>query len=323
MNATAPEPSAARTEPAPQPRQAPLTGTVFNVMRYSTHDGPGIRTTVFLKGCPLSCWWCHNPESWNHVPGEVYLAERCTGCGTCIADCPAGALSPTPPGMQADPLLCRHCGRCVEVCPAGARERTGWVAGVPDLVKTVERDIPFYDQSGGGVTFSGGEPLGQPQFLMALLTECGRLEIHRAVDTSGCADPRALARVARLTDLFLYDLKAVDPARHRAATGVDNARILENLKLLSGSGARVIVRIPVIPGVNDDDESMAAAGRFVAGLPRRHPVELLPYHRTAAAKYRRLGLGFCGENVAPPSAGRMAGLAACLSGFGLETSVGG
>ena len=301
----------------------PTTGTIFNVMRFSTHDGPGIRTTVFLKGCPLSCWWCHNPENWNHVPSEVYLAERCTGCGDCMEACPENALSRTAGGILPDPARCAHCGRCVAACPAGARESTARQASVAELIREIASDLPFYEQSGGGVTFSGGEPLSQPEFLTALLEECGRLEIHRAVDTSGCAAPRTLLEAARRTDLFLYDLKVVDPDRHRAATGIDNSGILENLKRLSGSEADIVIRIPLIPGVNDDARSVADFGAFVAGLPRRHPVSLLPFHRTAAGKFKKLGLVYRGERIEPPSGEQVAEIARRLSAFGLTVTVGG
>src|SRR5512139_1137147 len=300
-----------------------IKGTIFNVMRFSTHDGPGIRTTVFLKGCPLSCWWCHNPENWQHVPNEVHLPDRCTGCGVCIENCPDRALSRSPQGILVDATLCRHCGRCVQVCPMEARESTGWTVGVPELVKSIERDIPFFDQSRGGVTFSGGEPLGQPDFLLAMLAECGRLEIHRAVETSGYADAGVLFKVARLTDLFLYDLKLIDPLKHRTHTGVDNARILSNLRQLSETGAEIIIRIPLIPGVNDDAESIAAAGEFIAGLPARHAVNVLPYHRAASAKYAKLGLCYRGEPIAPLSREQAAEAAQRLSEYGLAAGLAG
>jgi pyruvate formate lyase activating enzyme len=298
-------------------------GTIFNVMRFSTHDGPGIRTTVFLKGCPLNCWWCHNPENWQQVPKEVYLPERCAGCGVCVENCPAGALSRSARGIAADPDRCRHCGRCIAVCPMEARESTGWSIGVPELMQSIARDIPFFEQSGGGVTFSGGEPFCQPDFLVSLLEACGRLEIHRAVDTSGYADAGALMRAARLTDLFLYDLKVLDPQKHRANTGVDNAKILSNLRLLSAAGADIIIRIPLIPGVNDGENDIADAGEFIASLPRRHAVHLLPYHRAANGKYRKLGLRYQGESVAPPPGEQVADAARRLSHFGFKVEIGG
>jgi pyruvate formate lyase activating enzyme len=299
------------------------SGRIFNVMRFSTHDGPGIRTTVFLKGCPLHCWWCHNPENWNEVPSEVYLPARCTGCGACIEGCPEAALSRTPQGLSADPKRCRHCGRCVEICPSEARERTVREASVAELVQAIERDAPFYEQSGGGVTFSGGEPLCQPGFLLALLDACGRLGIHRAVDTSGYAENGLLFEVSRHTDLFLYDLKALDPARHLDQTGVDNSAILANLELLSGSGAEIILRIPLVPGLNDDDTSIDCIGAYIAGLPRRHAVDLLPFHRAAKGKYQKLGLCYRGETTAPTEPARIAEIAKRLSGFGLSVNVGG
>jgi len=298
-------------------------GTIFNVMRFSTHDGPGIRTTVFLKGCPLSCWWCHNPENWQQVPKEVYLPERCTGCGVCVENCPARALSRGARGIAVDADLCRHCGRCIAVCPMEARESTGWYVGVPGLMQSIARDIPFFDQSGGGVTFSGGEPLCQPDFLLAMLEACGRLEIHRTIDTSGFADAGVLMKAARLTDLFLYDLKVLDPQKHRANTGVDNTKILSNLRLLSAAGADIIIRIPLIPGVNDGEKDIAAAGEFIAGLPRPHAVHLLPYHRAADGKYRKLGLRYHGENVVPPLREQVARAARQLSHFGFEVEIGG
>ena len=300
-----------------------LTGTLFSIIRFSTHDGPGIRTTVFMKGCPLACWWCHNPENWRHLSSVVYRADRCMGCGRCVAGCPAGALATTPQGVLTSPELCRRCGRCVDVCPAEARERISWETSLSELIAAIRRDAPFYEQSRGGVTFSGGEPLCQPEFLIAALERCGELEIHRAVDTSGFAESETLLKVARHTDLFLYDLKVIDPARHREHTGVDNALILSNLRLLSAAGAAITIRIPLIPGVNDDPESLARAGGFVAGLPGRHPVDLLPFHRAASLKYTKLGLAYRGESIAPPTPERVAKAARCLTEFGLKVRIGG
>lgn len=307
----------------PKSDNGSLSGTIFSLIRFSTHDGPGIRTTVFMKGCPLSCWWCHNPENWQHLPSEIYRTERCIGCGLCIANCPSGALSLGPQGVCTDSGLCRHCGRCADACPAEARERTSRNISVADLASSISRDAPFYDQSGGGVTFSGGEPLCQPDFLIAALKRCGELEIHRAVDTSGFADSVVVLDIARHTDLFLYDLKLIDSEKHLAHTGVDNSRILSNLRMLSETGAAIAVRIPLIPGVNDDSESLARAGEFIAGLPRRHPVDLLPFHRAANAKYAKLGLGYRGEGLAPPSPERVAAAAHQLSDFGLKVRIGG
>ncbi len=305
--------SRALSGPRSDPRDvAPTTGQIFNVMRFSTHDGPGIRTTVFLKGCPLSCWWCHNPENWQHVPSEVYIADRCIDCGICIEACPNQALARTPQGITADPARCTHCGRCVDACPSEARERTGWPVTVPELVSTIERDIPFYEQSKGGVTFSGGEPLCQAEFLMAMLKACGQLEIHRAVDTCGYAASDLLLQVARFTDLFLFDLKALDPVTHRAETGVDNAGILANLKQLSGSGADIVIRIPLIPGVNDDEQQsiehrrvhrraapQASGGPAALSRGGRGKIQEAR-HRLTRAKRHPPGQGACRRDRATP-----------------------
>jgi len=204
-----------------------------------------------------------------------------------------------------------------------ARERTGWTVGVPELMQSIERDIPFFDQSGGGVTFSGGEPLCQPDFLLAMLEACARHEIHSAIDTSGYGDAAVLLKAAELSNLFLYDLKVLDTQKHRANTGVDNSRILDNLRILSASGADIIIRIPLIPEVNDGEEDLAAAGKFVAGLPRPHPVHLLPYHRAADGKYLKLGIYYRGEKVLPPPEEQVAHAAQRLSDFGLRVEVGG
>jgi pyruvate formate lyase activating enzyme len=190
-------------------------------------------------------------------------------------------------------------------------------------MRAVERDTPFYDQSGGGVTFSGGEPLAQPGFLLAALEQCGRLDIHRIVDTSGYADADLMLQAARTTDLFLYDVKVMDTEVHRRCTGVDNGRILSNLQLLSGTGVEVVIRIPLIPGVNDDARNIAALGEFVAGLPRRHTVNLLPYHATARAKYARLGLPYAGPSVFPPTPEHMSAIQSELSRYGISVSIGG
>ena len=315
--------SAVPSDPSFRARPTPPTGRVFNLMRYATHDGPGIRTTVFLKGCPLSCWWCHNPENWNHVPSEVYLAERCTGCGECMEACPESALSRTPRGVAADPARCRHCGRCVAACPAGARESTVRQAGVADLVKEIASDIPFYEQSGGGVTFSGGEPLAQPEFLMALLEQCGRLEIHRAVDTSGYADPQVLLEAARRTRALPLrpENRRPRPAsrRHRGRQRPDPGEPEAALRHADGHHHTD----PGDPGRERRRGERGGLRRFhrrPAPPPPREPAALPPHGGRQVQKTRPCHPG---EQTQPPSGERVAEIARGLAEFGLAVTVGG
>ena len=300
-----------------------MTGVIFDIKRYSIHDGPGIRTTIFLKGCPLSCWWCHNPESQSAFSEVIYRPDRCIGCGACEAVCPVGAIALTQRGYVADPDRCTGCGECARVCPAEAREMIGRVVNVEDILKEIEKDVLFFDESGGGVTFSGGEPLSQPGFLAEILKACSERDIHTVVDTCGFAPREAFEKIEPFVRLFLFDLKIMDPEIHRNFTSVSNELILSNLQWLSDQGAKVIIRIPVIPGVNDNDENMEATGKFLAGFPSRPEVNLLPYHASAREKYRRFGIPYRMADISPSSGERMKELSDRLAQFGLAVSTGG
>lgn len=300
-----------------------MKGLIFDTKKYAIHDGPGIRTTVFFKGCPLSCRWCHNPEGLTSARQGVYRKDLCIGCGQCVEVCPQGALSLTPEGVVTDPTLCIRCGTCAERCPAEAREWIGREVTPEEVLAEIEKDRAFYDESGGGVTFSGGEPLMQPDFLLALLGACGKIDIHRTVDTTGHADPALLLRVAGETDLFLYDLKLMSPEKHRMYTGITNHLILENLEALSRHGAKIRVRAPMIPGINMDDENIDAMGSFVSRLPSIPEIHLLPFHNAARDKYRKLGLTYELEGLIPPTDDHMASVAERLRHFGLTVQTGG
>lgn len=263
---------------------------VFDIKRYAIHDGPGIRIVVFLKGCNLNCTWCHNPEGISAESQRMYSSSRCIKCGTCVAVCPEKAISLTLEGIITDSGKCKMSGECAESCPAKALEFSGREISVEEILQEIEKERPFFDQSGGGVTFSGGEPLLSYNFLIRLLEECGKRGIHRAVDTAGFVTSDVMLKVAEHTDLFLYDLKIMDPEKHRKWTGISNERILENLKILADTGAKIIIRIPLIGGVNDDSENIEATARFVAGLSgEKKEVNLLPYHKIARTKYQKLG----------------------------------
>jgi pyruvate formate lyase activating enzyme len=298
------------------------TARVFDVQKFSIHDGPGIRTTVFFKGCPLSCLWCHNPESRGREPFVYYDPDHCLACGECVAVCPEGALALGPEGVATDPELCRVCGRCAEACPAEARRLIGRDEEIDSLLDQLERDRPYYEESGGGVTFSGGEPLLQWRALLELLTVCGARGLHRAVDTTGFASPSVLRRVARETDLFLYDLKAMDPELHRRVTGVPLQPILDNLALLLSLGARVRIRIPLIPGVTSD-ESIDRTATFLASIPPVEGVSLLPFHESARDKHRKFGFPWLLESDEEIPDERVASWKARLESGGLHVTVGG
>ncbi|HTR98123.1 MAG TPA: glycyl-radical enzyme activating protein [Bacteroidota bacterium] len=305
-----------------EPAQPP-TGTIFNIMRFSVHDGPGIRTTVFLKGCPLQCAWCHNPEALSGSPELMLRPERCIACGDCMALCPRAAVSVRDGVYITQNDLCARCGTCADACAAGAREIVGRAMSVEEVMREVERDATFYRESGGGVTFSGGEPLMQHRFLLMLLRACEERNLHVAIDTSGYASPEVLYRVAELTHLFLYDLKSVNDDIHSRFTGVSGALVRGNLRRLASWGKRVVIRMPIIPGINDAEPDVEAAGKFIASLGNVVGINLLPYHAIGAEKYARLGMTYSLPDVSAPTGSYMHMIAENLLRFHPAVSIGG
>ena len=301
-------------------KQSPTRGLVLNIMRYATHDGPGIRTTVFLKGCPLRCLWCHNPESQRTGPEIMFSDTRCVRCGECIPNCEHDALS-WREGPVRDQDRCTLCGRCIEACPADARRLAGREMTVPELVRELEKDRIFYEESDGGITFSGGEPFSQPEFLEEALGALGARGIHRAVDTSGLVAADTLLRLSPKIDLFLYDLKALNDERHTQLTGVSNRIILSNLRALAGTGADIVIRVPLVAGMNDGPDEIEATGDFLAGLALRR-VDLLPYHEIGRDKYRRLGRAVPPQTLAAPASTRVQEIAERLTRGGLLVRIG-
>ena len=299
------------------------TGKIFDIKKYAIHDGPGIRTTVFFKGCPLSCCWCHNPESIPPTTQRLYRKERCIGCRECVEACPEDAIEACEQGLNWNSSECVFCGTCAGICPAEAVELIGQTMSVDEVVAEITKDNVFYDESRGGITISGGEPLMQPDFLMALLDACGKLELHRTVDTSGHADTQTLLEAATRTDLFLYDLKHMDPEKHARFTGVTNELILTNLELLSRQGAEIVIRFPVIPGFNSDPENIDQTGAFVASLPGVRRMNILPYHCAATAKYKNLGLKIKTSDIEPSSHEFLESVARRLETYKLTVKIGG
>lgn len=300
-------------------------GMIFDIKRYAIHDGPGIRVTVFLKGCPLRCAWCHNPESL--APGReiMYNAAKCIGCGECVRACPRDACRlDSKRGVVVDGRRCVRCGACAAACPSLALEMVGEEPTVEQILAVVEKQRTVIDQSGGGITLSGGEPLMQPEFAIELLDACGKRGLHRAVDTAGFAPTDVVLRVADRTELFLFDLKMIDSEKHKRWTGVSNEGILANLEALAGAGAEIEIRIPLVKGINSDTSDIQAAAAFIAGLAGApKPVVLLPFHNVAKAKCAKLGRVVAPAPLAEPSEEDIQRIVAQFANHHLTATVGG
>lgn len=297
-----------------------IQGWVFDIQRYSINDGPGIRTTVFLKGCPLGCLWCDNPESQDKMPELLYLPSLCINCQRCVAVCPNGATTVGTNGLiQIDRSLCQVCGKCVEVCPTGARVIVGELMTVEEVFQVVSKDTLFYRNSGGGVTTSGGEPTHQPEFLKALHTRCQEAGLHTALDTCGLVEWKTLEEVLEHVDLVLFDLKHMDSEAHRNLTGVGNEIILENLERTT-KHKLVVVRIPLIPGYTDSRTNIEASGQFLSRIGASR-VDVVPYHQLGVGKYTRLGKQYALSDVETISDERTEICIQILERYGLQVDV--
>ncbi len=303
-----------------------LSGLVFDVQKFAVHDGGGIRTLVFLKGCPLHCRWCSNPESLAGRPEIIFVANNCIACGECLKVCGHGAIGISGPGCEGlaiDRDKCTLCGRCAKSCYAGAINIIGRYLSVPELVAIVERDRKFYEQSNGGVTFSGGEPTAQPEFLTAALKELRARGIHTAIETSSFVPWDTYEPILRHVNLVLTDIKHMDDTEHRRLTGVSNRIILDNLCRISRLGIPMKIRLPLIPGLNDDAANLGHTADFVGSLESVQSLDILPYHRLGEIKWRQLGEKYALTGLAAHAEAEIAGAARFFSDRGIPVGIGG
>ncbi len=304
-----------------------IKGIVLKIERFAIHDGPGIRTVVFMKGCPLRCGWCSTPESQKLSPEMEYFVDRCLRCARCVEVCPLGAISILGNGeIFTDRELCINCDyQCAEVCPSGARKIAGEEMTVEEVVKEVEKDTLFYANSGGGVTLSGGEPAMQPEFSLGILKACKERGIHTAIETCGYVKWDILDEMLKYLDLVYMDIKHMSPEEHKKLTGKGNELILENTRRVATKypDKPLIIRIPVIPGYNDSDENITDIVQFVRQLKGEHKIELLPYHKFGISQYRVLSRDYSMSDLEPPPEERMRALKKLVESYGIPAQIGG
>ncbi len=300
------------------------TGLIFDIKKFAINDGPGIRMTIFFKGCNLSCQWCHNPESLSPRVQKMYTASKCIGVSKCLENCPNDALKLTKEGIVTDFDVCNLCGKCAEVCPTKAFEMLGSNIPISELMKKIDNESIFFDQSGGGVTFSGGEPLMHSDYLINALKECGKRMYHRVVDTTAFANLETIMEIAENCEMFLIDLKVMDSKKHKEFTGVNNEKILSNIVELSKTNCEIIFRIPLISGVNSDLANIKKTAEFINSLEgNKTKINLLPYHKVAENKLVKMGKAEDFIEFETPNDDEISNIILIFNKYGIDASVGG
>ena len=303
-----------------------LVGLVSDFQRFSINDGPGIRTIAFLKGCPLHCAWCANPETVSSLPEIMLIPNNCIGCGNCLKECPHNSIRGLPEGEKIiDREMCvlPECGKCQQICNANAINISGRYMMVSEVMGVLERDRKFYENTGGGVTFSGGEPFAQCQFLRELARTAKARKLHTAVETCGFVPWERIRSVLDFIDLVLYDIKHMDPEKHVKGTGVPNELILENLKRINSAGISIRARMPLVPGYNDSVENIRATAAFISGLSNLEALDILPYHRMGEPKWGQLDRSYALRGVSPHTKEQLDKLATIAREYGIEVTLGG
>ncbi len=295
---------------------------IFNIQKFSIHDGPGIRTTIFFKGCPLVCQWCHNPESQSYHTEIMVNLDRCTQCGQCEQHCPQRAITQQYGKLVYDRDRCTGCGTCIDYCYKNVREVVGKEYTVSELMLEIEKDRSFYEHSGGGVTLSGGEVMMQIDFVEQLIKACKDCGISVVIDTCGYAPSENFLRIVNDVDLFLYDIKLMDPDLHYRYTGQNNTLILKNLQILSDQGAKIDLRLPLIGDINTSNEEIQSVIDFASNL-HIYSIHLLPYHNIAKGKYHKLDVEYCGETFLIPSDERLQAISAMFKNENYRIMIGG
>lgn len=299
---------------------------IFDIKRYAINDGPGIRTTIFIKGCPLHCIWCHNPESWSSKRQKIYKKTKCIGCKSCVDVCPMHAIELTPNGIMPIDGKCISCGMCAEVCPTTAMEMCGKEWEMEDLMKEIEKERDIMQDSHGGVTLCGGEPLMHPDYALEILKELGKRGFHRTVDTTLYTASEVVKEVMANSELFLVDLKSMDSAKHKFFTGVSNEQILSNITLLAEMGGDFFIRIPLIKGVNSDEKNIEESAQFLSSIPwKRKEVNLLPYHDIGKEKHTRMWNSYNpeGYEMSTPTEAEQQHCIDIFARYGIKATIGG